>query len=43
LVSALWGSYHWAGVCISGIILSSIAIVVHLLNHRRRQKVADAV
>jgi len=43
LVSALWGNYHWIGVCISGIILSSIAIVVHLLNHRRRQKIANAV
>ena len=43
LVSALWGSYHWIGVCISGIILSLIAIVVHLLNHRRRQKTANAV
>jgi predicted MFS family arabinose efflux permease len=43
LVSTLWGNYHWMGVCISGIILSSIAIVIHLLNHRRRQKVANAV
>jgi len=41
MVSLLWGNYHWFGVCISGIILSSIAIVVHLLNHRSRQKKAN--
>ena len=41
MVSVLWGNYHWLGVCISGIILSSIAIIVHLLNHRSRQKKAN--
>ena len=43
LVSSLWGSYHWTGVCITGITLSSIAIGVHLLNHRSMQNKAVSV
>jgi predicted MFS family arabinose efflux permease len=42
LVSSLWGNYHWVGVCVTGIILSSIAIIVHLANRRSMQsKVAS--
>jgi predicted MFS family arabinose efflux permease len=37
LVSMVWESYHWQGVCITGGILSLIAIIVHLLNHRSMQ------
>jgi len=37
LVSSLWNHYQWTGVCISGITLSTIAIVVHLLNHKSMQ------
>jgi len=43
LVSSLWGSYHWTGVCITGITLSAIAIGVHLLNHRSMQNKALSV
>ena len=43
LVSSLWSNYHWTGVCIAGITLSSIAIVVHLLNHRSMQNKATSV
>jgi predicted MFS family arabinose efflux permease len=37
LVSTLWGNYHWAGVCVTGITLSVVAITVHVLNHKRMQ------
>jgi len=43
LVTSLWGSYHWTGVCITGITLSSIAITAHLLNHRSMQNKAVSV
>ena len=37
LVSSLWGRYHWSGVCITGMVFSMIAIIVHLANRRRMQ------
>ena len=37
LVSTLWGSYHWAGVCVVGMVLSIAAIAVHVLNHKSMQ------
>jgi predicted MFS family arabinose efflux permease len=43
LVSSLWGSYHWMGVCVTGIILSLIAIIVHLANRRSMQNKAISV
>lgn len=43
LVSSLWSSYHWLGVCVTGIILSLIALVTHLLNHRSIQNKATSV
>jgi predicted MFS family arabinose efflux permease len=43
LVSSLWGSYQWAGVCVTGLALSFIAIIVHLLNHKSMQNKAAAV
>ncbi len=43
LVSSLWSSFHWAGVCITGIILSLVAIVVHLANRRSMQNKAMSV
>jgi len=43
LVSSLWGNYHWMGVCVTGMALSSIAIVVHLLNHKSMQNKATTV
>jgi len=43
LVSSFWGDYHWAGVCITGICLSLIAIIVHLANHRSMQNKATSV
>ncbi len=43
LVSSLWGSYHWAGVCITGIILSLIAIIVHVANRHGMQNKATSV
>lgn len=41
--SALWTSYHWAGVCFLGAGLSSIALGVHLSNRHVIQKQAKAV
>jgi predicted MFS family arabinose efflux permease len=43
LVSLLWGSYHWAGVCVVGMALSLIAIIVHLLNHKSMQNKSESV
>ena len=43
LVSSLWGKYHWTGVCITGLILSIIAIIVHVANRRRMQTEAASV
>jgi len=37
LVSVMWNSYHWAGVCTVGIALSLTATIVHLLNHKSMQ------
>jgi len=43
LVSSLWGNYHWNGVCITGLILSSLAIILHLANHNSMQNKATTV
>lgn len=32
LASKIWGSYHWTGVCVIGIILSAIVLIVHLIS-----------
>ena len=41
LVSQLWDSYHWNGVCVTGMVISSIAIIAHLLNHKSMQNSAS--
>ncbi|WP_221269440.1 MFS transporter [Mucilaginibacter sp. X5P1] len=43
LVSSLWGNFHWMGVCVAGIALSTIAIIVHLLNHKSMQNKPTSV
>ncbi len=43
LVSTIWGKYQWPGVCITGIVLSALAIIVHLLNHKSMQNKAAGV
>jgi len=43
LVTSLWGSYHWAGVCVTGISLSVIALIVHWFNHRSMQNKSTTV
>jgi len=43
ITSFAWDAYKWTGVCVVGMLLSTIAIVFHLLNqktiHRIRQRV----
>ncbi|QEC65643.1 MFS transporter [Mucilaginibacter ginsenosidivorans] len=43
ITSFAWDAYKWTGVCVVGILLSTIAIVFHLLNqktiHQIRQRV----
>jgi predicted MFS family arabinose efflux permease len=43
LVSSLWDSYHWTGVCVTGIALSAAALIIHLLNHRSMQNKPTSV
>jgi predicted MFS family arabinose efflux permease len=43
LVSTIWEKYQWPGVSVTGVALSLVAIVVHLLNHRSMQKRPSAV
>jgi predicted MFS family arabinose efflux permease len=40
LASRIWDSYQWTGICVLGIVLSSIAIVVHLLTRKTMQTAA---
>lgn len=43
LVSSIWDEYRWPGVCITGITLSALAILVHLVNHRSMQNKSEDV
>jgi predicted MFS family arabinose efflux permease len=43
IVSAIWNTYHWTGVCIVGVTLSSLAAIVHLLNHNSMQNKSATV
>ncbi|WP_426670738.1 MFS transporter [Mucilaginibacter sp. McL0603] len=43
LASIAWGLHGWVGVCVTGIILSGIAVIVHLLNHKIVQKIRRSV
>lgn len=36
LSSVIWGAYRWTGVCILGIILTSVALIVHLLSLKKQ-------
>ncbi|MFD1257335.1 MFS transporter [Mucilaginibacter terrae] len=36
LASKVWETYHWAGVCVIGITLSSIVLIVHLLSLQKK-------
>ena len=38
LSSHLWNTYQWNGVCIMGIIVSAIALFVHLFNRNKLQQ-----
>ncbi|AMR30171.1 MFS transporter permease [Mucilaginibacter sp. PAMC 26640] len=38
LATRIWGIYNWPGICVLAIILSSIAIVVHLLTRKTMQR-----
>ncbi|OOQ60031.1 MFS transporter [Mucilaginibacter pedocola] len=38
LATRVWGAYNWAGICAVGIILSAIAIVVHLATRKTMQR-----
>ncbi|MFD2325643.1 MFS transporter [Mucilaginibacter galii] len=36
LASKIWGTYHWAGVCVIGITLSAIVLIVHLIGRAKK-------
>lgn len=38
LSSHVWNAYQWTGVSIMGIVLSSIALLVHLVNRKKLQQ-----
>ena len=38
LATRIWGVYNWPGICVLAIILSSIAITVHLLTRKTMQQ-----
>jgi predicted MFS family arabinose efflux permease len=38
LATSVWGAYNWPGICAIGIILSTIAIVVHLATRKTMQR-----
>ncbi|MBS7564142.1 MFS transporter [Mucilaginibacter sp. Bleaf8] len=35
VAAKVWGSYHWVGVCVVGIVLSIAVLLLHLLNSRK--------
>jgi predicted MFS family arabinose efflux permease len=37
LASRIWDNYQWTGICVLGIVLSSVAIIVHLLTRKTMQ------
>jgi predicted MFS family arabinose efflux permease len=37
VATRLWNTYQWNGVCVIGIIVSVIALVIHLLNRKKMQ------
>lgn len=43
LASQAWAHYKWTGVCTLGIVLSSIAVIVHLLSRNIVQKIRRGV
>lgn len=43
LASVAWDYYKWTGVCVVGLVLSSIAIIVHLSSQKIVQKVRRGV
>lgn len=43
LASMAWDHYQWTGVCIVGIVLSLIAVIVHLFSHKIVQKIRRGV
>lgn len=43
LVSTLWNTYQWTGVCITGTTLSVTAILVHLANRDSMQNKSTSV
>jgi len=38
LATRVWGSYNWAGICVVGIVLSSIAIIIHVISRKTMQR-----
>ncbi|RFZ86126.1 MFS transporter [Mucilaginibacter terrenus] len=38
LATRVWGSYHWAGICTIGIVLSSFATIIHLMTRKTMQR-----
>jgi predicted MFS family arabinose efflux permease len=43
LATLLWDKYQWTGVCVIGITLSTIVLIVHLLNHSKMKAHQQAV
>ncbi|RWY47262.1 MFS transporter [Mucilaginibacter gilvus] len=38
LATRIWGTYNWPGICAIGIILSAVAIVIHLITRKTMQR-----
>lgn len=43
ITSFAWDAYKWTGVCVVGILLSTIAIVFHLLNQKTIHRIRQGV
>ena len=43
ITSLAWSYYKWTGVCITGILLSTIAILFHLANQKTIHRVRHGV
>jgi predicted MFS family arabinose efflux permease len=39
----LWYSYHWNGVCLLGVVVSAVALIMHLFNRKKIQNKTTVV
>lgn len=43
ITSLAWSHFKWTGVCVVGLLLSALAIIFHLANHKTIQKIRQGV